>query len=176
MTSSTGYERPCTEFCAKLTALKRVGGRLPSHADLLAQLGQSSNNQYSSTLGTWEELQQRDSCSFCQLAASILLDSRRASDGLIDPAQEVSVLLSPDEQAFRLSFVDARLAFVAAGKHDASGPDNARIVQGTSIRPELVQNWLRTCQDKHSLTCGAGQQTVIQRPSIAFLIFDQSDL
>lgn len=152
--------RPCTEFCAKLRTLKRIKGKLPSHKDLLVQFGNPDGLQLSWTLGTWEELQQRDSCSFCQLVVSALLSGRNSTDGPINPAQEISCLLFPDEQAFRLSFVDARLAFLSEGGHDASGPDNARAVVGSSVQPGLVQKWLRTCQEKHRLTCGAQQQTV----------------
>lgn len=152
---------PCVDFCDRLRTLKRVGDKLPGNSDLLFQLGVTSNSQQASwTLGTWKELQQRHSCSICQLVVSTILEGRIPADGSIDPAHEIRSLLYPEEEAFRLSFVDARLAFVADGGHDASGPDNARLVVGSRVQPVLVQKWLRTCLEKHGLTCGAKQQTV----------------
>lgn len=162
-------QKPCTGFCAKLKALRRVYGKLPNHKDLTSQLSDPRDGQQGSwALGTWEELQQRDSCGFCRLVVYALLQCRPPGkpDDWIDPGEKIRSLLLPGEQAFRLSypsFIDVRLAFVAEGDHDASGPDNARAVKGSRVRPELVRKWLRTCQEKHWLTCGARQQTVISQ-------------
>lgn len=159
MESSFILERPCTKFCAKLKALQRVDGKLPSYDDLVAQLGGPKGQRCSSPLGTLEELQQRDACNLCRLVSSTLFEYRY----VIDPDQQISILLYPEEQAFRLSypsFIDTRLAFVAEGDHEASGPDNARPVRASELSPTLVRRWLRTCQEKHRQTCGAEKQTV----------------
>lgn len=167
-------QKPCTEFCAKLKALRRVYGKLPSREDLISQLSDPKDGQQGSwALGTWEALQQRDSCGFCRLVVCALLECRPQGkpDDWIDPGEKIRTLLLPGEQAFRLSypsFVDVRLAFVAEGDHDAGGPDNARAVKGSRVRPELVRKWLRTCQEKHRLSPGAHRYHPQQAAASAF--------
>lgn len=65
----------CTDFCSRLKILSLTNGKLLNHDELISHLGFTNNGkEHGQHLGTLHELFQRTNCTFCQLAANIVLD------------------------------------------------------------------------------------------------------
>lgn len=144
----------CTEFCSQLRAIKLEDGVLLSHDELVEQLQFTDDDlEQGRHLGTWQELQQRTLCAFCQLVVIATSDSVGANQSAaIRPDQAIGVLIFPGEQSFRLSYpsrLGIRLAFLAEGGTFASGPDSARLVRGPRVPVSRIQSWLQACDQKH---------------------------
>ena len=144
----------CTEFCTRLKAINLKNGVFPSHDELILQLQFTDDDQHHGrSLGTWHELQKRTQCNFCQLVIAAVSDSAGPADqSEVSPDQPVNVLIFPDEQSFRLSYpsrLGVRLAFVAKDDSQLSGPDTARLTDGSDIQISQIVRWLRTCDENH---------------------------
>lgn len=144
----------CTEFCSRLKAIVLKNGVLPSHNELSAQLQYTDRDREEGrSLGTWDELQRRTQCDFCQLVVAAISGSAGPADqSEVSPDQPVNVLIFPDEQSVRLSQpsrLGVRLAFVAQDDSRASGPDTARLVDGSGIQISRIIRWSRACDENH---------------------------
>lgn len=140
----------CTPFCEKLKAILLKDNLFPSHADLKAHLPFSSEKS-ECHLGTWSDLQQREYCSFCQLVVTAV-SSHDIDD--VPGDQEISVLIFPGEQSFRLSYpsrLGLRLAFVAEDEKYVVGPDTARPVREENIQTGLIEKWMKVCDEEHGV-------------------------
>ncbi|KAH9860702.1 hypothetical protein J1614_012034, partial [Plenodomus biglobosus] len=158
----------CTPFCTALRALPHRVGTLPSRDDLLSKLPvvdeEGDGGWY---LGTWQDLQQRTLCMFCQLVVLAISDSRPNGSTAVELEERISVVLFPDEQSFRLSYpslLGTRIAFVANDEASALAPDHARAPAAASIDLERLKSWLAVCDEKHR-SCGEGavdtQETMV---------------
>jgi hypothetical protein len=144
----------CTEFCTKLAATRLTDDVLPSYDELLEQLPATGVlNEWH--LGTWQEIQQRSQCRFCQLVVVAILQSVQHVQGNdIDPSQPIDILLFHNEQSFRLLYpspLGVRLSFVAEDKAQSPGPDTARRIPPQSTMLKRIRGWLRICDLKHDL-------------------------
>lgn len=144
----------CTELCTRLKAIDLKNGVFPSHHELIAQLQFTDDDQQRGwNLGTWHELQKRTQCDFCQLVVAAVSDSAGPGDqSQLSHDQPVNVLIFPDEQSFRLSHpsrLGVRLAFVTQDDSQPSGPDTARLIDGSGIQISQIVRWLRACDENH---------------------------
>lgn len=149
----------CTDFCERLKSINPKHGVLPLHDELVAQLKLSDNNPDEdkdvpeALLGTWQDLQQRTQCTFCQLAVAAISASVETNGSDAIPGdQPISILIFPDEQSFRLSYpsrLGLRLAFVAENARYVSGADTARQVHKAGVQISQIKDWLRTCDEEH---------------------------
>jgi hypothetical protein len=150
----------CTVFCERLKGMDVKHGVLPSHAELIEQLHFSDDDQEAGRLlGTWDILQQRTGCGFCQLVVAVIFENQgRNENDAINQDQEIRILLFPGEQCFRLSYpsrLGIRLAFVAQDVRHVVGPDTGRPIFEPGIRTEQIKGWLKTCDEAHE-ACSLG--------------------
>jgi hypothetical protein len=144
----------CIEFCTRLKTISLKNSVLPSHDELIARLQFTNDDQQrGQCLGTWDELQKRTQCDFCQLVVAAVSESAGPADqSEVSPDQPVNILIFPDEQSFRLSYpslLGVRLAFVAQDDGQPSGPDTARLIGGSGIQISKIVSWLRVCNENH---------------------------
>jgi hypothetical protein len=160
----------CTIFCELLKGTDVKHGFLPSHNELIEKLHFSDKDQEAGRLlGTWDILQQRTECAFCQLVVAVILENEvRSENDAINQDQEIRILLFPGEQCFRLSYPSrpgTRLDFVGHDSQHVVGPNTGRPVLEPSIRTEQIKGWLETCDKAHE-TCSL---RTIDPKSVSFM-------
>ncbi|SPO04197.1 uncharacterized protein DNG_06880 [Cephalotrichum gorgonifer] len=140
----------CSEFCQGLASLSTPDGSLPTHADLVAQLNfDQEAKEVGRSLGTWEEITARKTCTFCELVVNAVWNSAEAE---IDQGQRINVLLFPEETSFRLSYpspLGTRLSFTAEYIENVVAPDSARPISNNGVKPEQMLHWLKKCDEDH---------------------------
>ncbi|KAF2854813.1 HET-domain-containing protein [Plenodomus tracheiphilus IPT5] len=147
----------CTSFCTALQALPQRDVTLPSRDELLAQLPVVDDEGDGGWfLGTWQDIQHKTSCGFCELVLLAIRDSFPNDIVEIEPGERISVFLFPDEHSFRLSYpslLGTRIAFATNDEAAAIAPDNSRASLAATIDLTRIKSWLAMCNKKHD-ACG----------------------
>lgn len=142
----------CTPFCDRLKTIELKLDILPSHSALVKNLSLSEEDREKGyRLGTHADLVKRRKCPFCRLVSNAI-DQNTGDDSDSLDEHEIRILVFPGEESFRISYpsrLGTRLAFVANGATQASGPDNARLVVDGD-QSSLVKGWLQACVGNHA--------------------------